>query len=296
MCRSAYLYFLLPLFAMTLQAAVEDGAVDEVQVRAQAEFDSVRARLLARIKERWSDQIERTSAIQDEHPINLSVSDGAPIVHGGYVVTSPHNPLIDANCRAESLADAVTVWGQVHKTSGDEAFANREAHVRDLQVKFATNPTFSAWIGHIANCEDFCLIAVRDLLACHVHAVGSLPHQLVFFGLDSSRIAPGGSAAVDDFAARLREAPERKVLLIGRASRLGPAGPAYNRNLSHRRTRAVSDSLVSRGVPADSIQMLSIGYEEPQLTKAIADIYGNTDHFRRLGEGGINQSVVMILY
>jgi outer membrane protein OmpA-like peptidoglycan-associated protein len=256
----------------------------------------IRVRLLERIKDHWSDQIARTSQIQDEQPIDLSGPGGTPIVHGGYAVTSPRNPIIDANCRAESLADAVAVWARAHKVSDDEAFANREAHIRDLQAQFATGVSFSAWIRHIAKCKEFCLIAVRDLLACHVQAVSSLPHGLVFFGFDSDRIDPDGSAAIDDFVARLRKEPERRILLIGRASHLGSAGPAYNRSLSARRTRIVSESLRYRGIPSDSIQALSIGYEEPQLTKTTADMYGVSEHFRRLGASGINQSVIMVLY
>lgn len=263
---------------------------------SEARRSPIRERLLDRIKDRWSDQITRTSQIQDEHPIDLSSPDGTPIVHGGYVVTSPRNPIISANCRAESLADGLAFWARAHKVPEDVAFADREAHVRDLQAQFGSGSTFSAWIRHIAKCKEFCLIAVRDLLACHVQAVSSLPHGLVFFPFDSDRIDPGGSAAIDDFVARLRDRPERRVLLIARASHLGSAGPAYNRSLSARRARSVSESLTYRGVPAEKIQELSVGYEEPQLTEAMADMYGVSEQFRLLGETGINQSVVMVRY
>jgi outer membrane protein OmpA-like peptidoglycan-associated protein len=260
-------------------------------------FDDTRARLLARIKERWSDQIQRSTTVQDEAPIDVAGADGTPTVHGGYVATSPRNPLIDEGCRAESLADAVAHWGKAQQVSEDEAFTNRENHIRDLQGELASGSTFSAWIGHVAKCKDFCLIAVRDLLACHVKAVASLPHALVYFATDSDRVQPGPhSTALDDFATRLNGSPAINVLLIGRASRIGAAGPSYNRALSQRRAQSVADALAARGVPSGRIQVQAIGYEEPQITDAIAEIYGISDDFRRLGEDAINQSVVMVIY
>lgn len=270
---------------------------DARPAEAQADFDSARSRLLARIKDRWSDQIQRSTQVRDATPLDLRGADGSPAVHGGYVATAPKNPLIDESCRLESLADAVAHWGHAHGVSEDEAFANRDAHIRELQGTLSAGPTFSAWIAHVATCKDFCLIAVRDLLACHVQAVAAHPHALVYFGVDSDRIEPGsGSAPIDSFVARLRDAPGKRILLIGRASRLGLAGPAYNRALSQRRTDAVREALAARGVAAGRIQMLSIGYEEPQLTESIAEIYRITDDYRRIGESGINQSVVMVLY
>jgi hypothetical protein len=299
MRRYTVVLVLLAVATLSLQCAATDSPADPAAAPAaeRAEFDAARARLLARIKDRWSDQIKGSTAIRDEQPVQLAGADGVPAVHGGYAATSPRNPLIDERCRAESLADAVTHWGQVHGVSDDAAFADREAHLRDLQGQFAQGGSFSAWISHVANCKDFCLIAVRDLLACHVQAVAALPHALVFFGRDSDRIDLGSGAAVlDGFARRLGEAPGKRVLLIGRASRVGPAGPAYNRQLSQRRTQAVAAALGARGVPADRIQLQSIGYEEPQITQEIADLYGIGAEFQRLGEAAINQSVVMVLY
>ena len=302
MSRYTVALVLLAVATLSLQCAAADSPADPAAAPAapaadRAEFDAARARLLARIKDRWSDQIKGSTAIRDEQPVQLAGADGAPAVHGGYVATSPRNPLIDERCRAESLADAVAHWGQAHQVSDDAAFADREAHLRDLQGQFAQGGSFSAWISHVANCKDFCLIAGRDLLACHVQAVAALPHALVFFGRDSDRIDPGsGSAVLDDFARRLSEAAGQRVLLVGRASRVGPAGPAYNRQLSQRRTQAVAAALGARGVPADRIQLQSIGYEEPQITQEIADLYGIGAEFQRLGEAAINQSVVMVLY
>ena len=264
---------------------------------AQTSFDSSRAQLLARIKDRWSDQIEQSTKVRDNQPLDLIGADGTPAVHGGYAVTSPRNPLIDENCRVESLASALTHWGHVHHATDEEAFNSREAHIRDLQKQLAAGPTFSAWIAHIAKCKDFCQISVKDLLLCHIQSVSSRPHTLVYFGLGRDRVDPGPAVdSINSFTEGWRAAPDHRILLIGRSSRLGSAGPVFNRALSQRRTQAVRDALVASGVPQDRIQVQSIGYEEPQLTQSVAEVYGITDEFSRLGESGANQSVVMVLY
>jgi len=291
------------LAAITLQVSADPAAEDagQLQQAAQAEaapapYGGRRQRLLDRVKAPWADQIQSSRHIGDKTPVDLAGADGTPTVHGGYAATSPRNPLIGSDCRAESLLDAVENWGRAHHVGLDEAFANRDAHLKDLQQRFGTAPTFADWIEHVAQCKEFCLFAVKDLLECHVQAVSTLPHVLAFFSIDSDRIEPSSVPAIDDFIARQAASPQDRFLLVGRASRVGRAGPGYNRDLSQRRARSVSDRLVERGISPDAIRILSIGYEEPQITKEVAAIYGLQDQLQRLGEDQLNQSVVVVGY
>lgn len=263
---------------------------------AQAEFASARERLMARVKAHWTDQIQGSTEIQDERSVDLTAPDGSPTVHGGYKVTSPHNPLVRSDCRAESLVDAVANWGRANDVTIDQAFQDRDRHLHDLQEQFQTPPSFSDWIAHVSECKEFCLFAVRDLLECHVQAVSSMPHQIVLFDTDSDRVDAASARAIEQFAARQASAPEDHFLLVGRASRLGRAGPAYNRGLSERRARSVLDRLVDADISPSAITTLAIGYEEPHLTQEVAALYGVDDLIQRLGEETLNQSVVVVAY
>lgn len=83
----------------------------------------------------------------------------------------------------------------------------------------------------------------------------------VFFDLDASTIKEDGKAALTTDAAWLKRWTSAKVSVEGHCDERGTA--EYNLGLGDRRAGAVKDYLVSLGVPADRIVVVSKGKEAP---------------------------------
>src|SRR5215218_10963231 len=90
---------------------------------------------------------------------------------------------------------------------------------------------------------------------------------LVFFDLDRATLRPDARAAVGEAAQEyLRQAGAARLALAGHADR--SASAAYNRRLSERRVEAVRRELVRLGVPADAIDTVARGEEDPLVPTA----------------------------
>lgn len=72
-----------------------------------------------------------------------------------------------------------------------------------------------------------------------------------YFDFDRDTLTPTGRANVVDAARRVMADPTARVILIGRASKIGT--PSHNYALSERRAKAVADAMIAAGVPADRI-------------------------------------------
>ncbi|BAL25846.1 OmpA family protein [Azoarcus sp. KH32C] len=83
------------------------------------------------------------------------------------------------------------------------------------------------------------------------------------FGFNKAVLTPQGKAAIDrEVLARLREVgPLQLVTVSGHTDRLG--SQQYNQALSERRAKAVKDYLVTKGVPADKIDVIGYGKTQP---------------------------------
>jgi outer membrane protein OmpA-like peptidoglycan-associated protein len=90
---------------------------------------------------------------------------------------------------------------------------------------------------------------------------------LVFFALDRATLRPDARAAVAEAAQEyLRGAGGARLALAGHADR--SASEEYNRRLSERRVEAVRAELVRLGVPADAIDTVAQGEEDPLVPTA----------------------------
>lgn len=205
------------------------------------------------------------------------------------------SPFIDRECRKEAVAFAVDTMQEVKEMGHDDAvgmarrhLSERRALIRDGEVDYAS------YLRHIGECKAFCAPLISELMRCHQAAVASHEHEVVFFGLNRHEVDEPQRNAVAGVARALRRDPRLKILLIGRASRIGRRD--YNRVLSGKRVLAVRDALRSAGIAEDRIETLWLGFEPPQISRATARSYGIEDQYRRLGDPGINQSVVLVAY
>jgi len=95
--------------------------------------------------------------------------------------------------------------------------------------------------------------------------------DVVYFGLDSSGIAPAERAKVEQVADYVRRNPNVSVLIEGHCCERGSA--EYNLALGERRALAVRAYLVGLGVDPDRIQTVSFGEERPAVPGAGESIY-----------------------
>ena len=233
--------------------------------------------------------------IEHAEDLNRTLPEGAGQL-GYNAVTSNANPLVSDDCHRDAMRDAILSLAEHEHLSPREAvdmgrghLAEREAHIEEGEV------TYADYIEHIAACKAFCGPLVKELIGCHVTAVKNLERDIVFFPLDSFEVAGAESArAIQHVADSLDVDGARRVLLVGRASRIGQLG--YNRRLSGQRANAVRDRLATMGVDADRVRTLVFGYEPPQIDGEIAGAYGYGDLFARIGVDRMNQSVLMVVY
>ena len=87
------------------------------------------------------------------------------------------------------------------------------------------------------------------------------PLKPVFYELDSSDLSPAGQKALDDNAALLKRYPGWAVTIEGHCDELRT--PEYNLALGERRAVNARAYLVSLGISADRLRLVSYGKEFP---------------------------------
>ena len=85
----------------------------------------------------------------------------------------------------------------------------------------------------------------------------------VYFAFDSSSLNAEAVAALDSQAAWLKKNPKVNAVVNGYCDKRGTA--EYNLALGERRANAVKNYLVSQGVEADRISVISYGKERPAV-------------------------------
>lgn len=287
------LFTLLLLTIATVANSQEQGHSEH----SKNAFDIAREKIINKIKQRWSGQIERLADVHETRELDLTGNNGEIVIHGGFATTSMKNPMVSEKCRTESLAKAVLHWQHEEGFTDDQAFEVAEGHLRSQQEDIRKGITFTDWIKHIAACKVFCNVAVLNLLQCHVESVSKHPHDIVLFDFDSYLVKTEfENNIISRFAKEILNDPSKNILLLARASQAGTAGKDYNRKLSLLRGNAVHSALVSKRVPQEQIMVQHLGNEEPQLNEWIAELYGITDVYQQVGATAINQSVLMVLY
>ena len=88
----------------------------------------------------------------------------------------------------------------------------------------------------------------------------------VFFGFDKSNLTADSVKVLKTQAEWLKANPEKKVVVEGHTDDRGTRD--YNLALGERRAVAVKNYLISRGVDADRIRVISYGKERPAVVGA----------------------------
>ncbi len=212
------------------------------------------------------------------------------------VLLADDNPAISDECYKIVLQHAAEAMMHHHpEMSREEALTRGISHVREMRQSAAREGrTYGAFFRHVVDCQEWCQPLVVGLETCHIEAVSQLGPRSVFFGYDSDRIRPNAEAGFATVAEELARDPHARVLLVGRASRVGDK--LYNRELSQRRALAVQQALIELGVAPEKIQAMWIGWEPPQINSRIAGFYGLGDVYARDGETAVNQSVMIVVF
>ena len=87
------------------------------------------------------------------------------------------------------------------------------------------------------------------------------PLKPLFFGLDSADVSEEGQKVLQDNAAILKKYSTWSVTIEGHCDERGTA--EYNLALGERRALAAKNYLVSLGIPADKVKVVSYGKEFP---------------------------------
>jgi outer membrane protein OmpA-like peptidoglycan-associated protein len=83
----------------------------------------------------------------------------------------------------------------------------------------------------------------------------------VYFDFDKATLTAQAKAILDETVQILKANPEIKLELAGFTDAIGT--DAYNKKLSERRSKAVNDYLVSKGIPAARFKMVGYGESNP---------------------------------
>lgn len=191
--------------------------------------------------------------------------------------------------------------GQLDAVAMDAACSERfqAAHRQFASEGF----TKELWLQHVFECQECCAPILTDVMEQHVTHVAAQPHTVVLFDFDNYVIKSKYKEQLQRLMTTSFDASRDKVLLIGRASKIGDRG--YNMVLSGKRAGEIRDYLMSTfDVAEENIHYQFFGFDPPQLTLdygarygiSAADLSAVDAHFEMAAEAKINQSVEVIIY
>jgi type IX secretion system PorP/SprF family membrane protein len=90
---------------------------------------------------------------------------------------------------------------------------------------------------------------------------GNYSMSRIYFKSDRSELLPGSVAELDELVEVLTKYPNMNIKVMGFAD--GTAGEDYNQKLSERRSKAVYDYLVSKGISKDRLEYAGYGKKLP---------------------------------
>ena len=104
----------------------------------------------------------------------------------------------------------------------------------------------------------------------------------IYFDFDKSSIRPADARTLDASAAYLKANPDQLVLIEGHCDERGTS--EYNLALGERRARSAMNYLVSKGIEASRITLISYGKERPVCTEKTEACYAKNRHDRFLSK------------
>jgi outer membrane protein OmpA-like peptidoglycan-associated protein len=144
---------------------------------------------------------------------------------------------------------------------------------------------------HLVSCKKFCGSLLEKIFASDTREISKIPHEVVFFGLDKDSLTGRYQKKVQDF---VKKNQSQTIVLVGRASYIGRAG--YNKELSGRRVKRVKDVFRKYGLSEEQLKPFWLGFEAPQLTRELADLYNINPEEYNEDLFNLNQSVVVYTY
>jgi outer membrane protein OmpA-like peptidoglycan-associated protein len=144
---------------------------------------------------------------------------------------------------------------------------------------------------HLLSCKKFCSVLLDKIFASDTREISKIPHEIVFFGLDKDALTARYQKKVQEFMKRNQS---QTIVLVGRASYIGGAG--YNKELSGRRVKRVKEVFRRYGLSEEQLKPFWLGFEAPQLTRELADLYNIDPEEYKEDLFNLNQSVVMYTY
>lgn len=224
-------------------------------------------------------------------------------------VVIEQSPIIPQACR-EDVMQAVT---ENFAAKRSLPFAGAEQRIQKHMRKMHKEWSEKGWsleptevFAHLHHCRDVCGDMIARLAQCHIWAVSNAPlKSLVTFDVNRYRpeaIREAYPFSLGHFARSVVDNNESRrrpyhVAVIGRASRDGSA--EHNYDLSYKRAHTVRAMLIERGLPSDSVRLIWLGEQPPQIHPAMVEGYELSAFYKTLGPQRalrVNRSVLVVAY
>lgn len=218
------------------------------------------------------------------------------LLDGVFPLTFRSNPLITRQCREAA-----------YRISEDNIAGNGQTYTERLKgiaalwqdIHEGKESLTAEKYTRVVNKCDVCGPIVNELLWCHVRAVRSNPHTVVFFHVGEAGVQEDDRDQLKTF---IESNGERSFVVEARASYLSPEEDALvNEELARRRAASVVSVLQDAGVPQGRIKTIEVVWTPPLLNEEkMASEYGLSETWQRqTGEKEklyLNQSVVITAY
>ncbi|MBF0455428.1 MAG: OmpA family protein [Magnetococcales bacterium] len=200
--------------------------------------------------------------------------------------------------------DNLALSGAVVHRIIQEAKHKRDPSDWALQIKQAKQSmgrhSMEDWYRDLSQCQTACLEITVNLMVEHAKAISELPHYYIRFGIGSRTVGEDYLDFLTRIAQLLKKDHKLSLLVIGRSSHVGDL--AFNRELSGKRIASIKQHLIKQKVAATQVNVINLGYEPPQISPELIELYRLDDPMINLDrsiEGltpyQINQSAILAL-
>ena len=221
-----------------------------------------------------------------------------------YFISSDITNDYDARILVECYKSALRTVVNQRNLSQAEAEKEMRIWLSELQTGELTRIEF--W-DRVMECKGYCAPVMATLSVCLLYTYKDyLVAPIIFDFADSeykentegdsrSRFETHcNSTVIKKAVIKANENPDNRILLVGRASRIGEKFRELKR--SEDRVKSVISELYNWGIPNNKIYYRYLGYDEPQIYDKTAEVLNITDIFEGIGEHTINQSVMVYVY
>jgi outer membrane protein OmpA-like peptidoglycan-associated protein len=125
-----------------------------------------------------------------------------------------------------------------------------------------------AGIGHKMDqqAKELATVEAAEIKRTEDGAIVTSLKNNILFAVDSATLKPTALDSINQVSDVIRQYPEDHVIVVGHTDDTG--SDAHNQQLSERRAQAVRLQMVSRGVPASSVEAVGQGESSPVTSNA----------------------------